>query len=243
MINNISPKNPYVLAWWSAAFPGFGHLILGHYAIGIVLILHEIIINTLAGLNTAIYYSMIGEIETAKQSLNMKWIIAYISPYVFAIWDCYQRALGQNEDAMIAQKKGTHIISNEFSAFGLNRLEQKKPIVSLVWSFLAPFSGHIYINRTPIVLVVPWLVLVVHLSNLLPAIHYSFIGDFNSAINSLDPQWLLYLPSLYGFAVYDAYVHTLEYNSLCKMYQKDLLESLYQSKDFPINTLKISKEK
>jgi hypothetical protein len=235
-INNLDTKNPYVMAWWSAAFPGFGHLILGHYFLGIVLILHEIIINTLSGLNTAIYYSMIGEIETAKQTLDTKWIIAYIGPYIFAIWDCYQKTLKQNEDYAIAYQSG-------YEMYCKNRLDIKNPIVALIWSYLAPGAGHVYIHRLPIIFLIPWFVIVVYISNLLPAVHFIFVGDFENALKGLNPQWLLYLPSMYGFITYDAYIHTLEYNKVYKMELKRFLERRYQNYDFPFDGLKSSKEK
>lgn len=243
MINNIDLKNPYVIAWWSAAFPGFGHLILGHYLLGIILIFHEIIINTLSGLNTAIYFSMIGDIKTAKQALDTRWILAYLAPYVFAIWDCYQKTIQHNEDYLITQQSGYEIVSNNFSVFGLNKLEPKKPITALIWSYLAPAAGHVYINRLSIAILIPWFVTVVYLSNLLPAVHYTFVGDFEATRNSINPQWFLYLPSMYGFIAYDAYVHTLEYNKIYKMQLRKFLEIRYQHHDFSIDGLKSSKEK
>lgn len=243
MINNIDIKNPYVIAWWSAAFPGFGHLILGHYIIGFMLVMHEMIINTLSGLNTAIYYSMIGDFQTAMEKLDTRWLLAYMSPYIFSIWDSYRRTIQQNEDYVIAQQIGYKIVTKDISAFGLNKLDHKKPIVAVLWSFLAPGAGHLYINRTPIAFMVPWFVLVVYFSNVLPAAHFTLLGDFEKASNCLDPQWLLYLPSHYGFIVYDAYLHTLEFNKIYKMQQKRLLEEIYQNQNFPINSFKISKEK
>jgi hypothetical protein len=243
VINHIDIKNPFVIAWWSAAFPGFGHLILGHYFIASILILHEIIINTMCGLNTAIYYSMIGEFHHAKQTLDTKWIIAYINPYVFAIWDSYQKTLNKNEEYIIAKQKGYEIVSNNFSAFCLNRLGTKNPIIASIWSFIAPGSGHIYIHRIPIAFLIPWVVYVTYFSNLLPAIHFLMVGEIEASTNLLNPQWLLYLPSLYGFMMYDSYLHTFEYNKLYKLQQKKQLEKAYQSPSFPIESLMCSEEK
>ena len=242
-INNLDTKNPYVMAWWSAAFPGFGHLILGHYFLGIMLILHEITINTLSGLNTAIYYSMIGDIETAKQYLDTKWILAYIGPYIFAIWDCYQKTSQQNEDYLIAYQSGYEIVSNNISVLCRSRLDIKNPIVALIWSYLAPGAGHVYIHRMPIIFLVPWFVIVVYNANLLPAIHFLFVGDFENALKGLNPQWLLYLPSMYGFITYDAYLHTLEFNQVYKMELKRFLEKRYQNHKFPLGSPISSKEK
>ena len=43
--NYIHLRNPWVTAWWSAAFPGFGHIHLGVYLKGFILFFWEIIIN------------------------------------------------------------------------------------------------------------------------------------------------------------------------------------------------------
>ncbi|MBU9723381.1 hypothetical protein [Bacillus alkalicola] len=38
-------KNPWVPAWWSAAFPGMGHIMLGSYVKGFILFTWEFVIN------------------------------------------------------------------------------------------------------------------------------------------------------------------------------------------------------
>lgn len=35
--NYLHLRNPYVIAWWSAAFPGFAHISLGSYVAGFLL--------------------------------------------------------------------------------------------------------------------------------------------------------------------------------------------------------------
>lgn len=242
MTNIVNLRNPYVIAWWSAAFPGFGHLILGHYVIGLILIIHEIIINSLSGLNTAIYYSMIGEMDTAKQVLDTKWIVAYLTPYIFAIWDSYQRSVVQNDEFILAQRRGYEILSRNISSLGMNRIQQKNPWVAIIWSVLAPGAGHLYINRTPIAFLVPWFVATVYFSHLLPAVHHTMEGDFLSARLLLDPQWLLFLPSIYGFLIYDAYLHALENNQVYAWVQTKVLRETYQDGRFPIHSMKIARD-
>ncbi|UJL46153.1 hypothetical protein KFZ58_17620 [Virgibacillus sp. NKC19-16] len=232
MINNIDIRKPAVIAWWSASFPGFGHLILGNYFIGFILLIHEAVINALSGLNAAIYYSFVGEFEQAMLSIDTTWLLAYVPPYIFAIWNSYQRAKQLNEDYLIARQKGFEIYSNNVPLFGFNRMEEKKPYVAVFWSLLAPGLGHIYINRILVYLVVPLLVLIMYNSELLPAVHYTMTLDFESARNVANPQWLLNLPSIYGFMAYDAYVKTVEYNKLYKQYQQRYLEKTYQHHHF-----------
>jgi hypothetical protein len=232
-INNVGLKNPAVIAWWSAAFPGYGHILLGSHFIGFILLIHEAIMNNLSGLNTAIFYSFIGEFTTAKETLNMTWFLVYIAPYIFSIWDSYQRTIQLNEDYIMARQRGYEIITKGISSFGINRLDLKKPLVSIFWSILAPGSGHIYINQTfMVILLVPWLVIVTYFSNLVPAIYHTFVGDFHLARSLANPQWLLFLPSIYGFVIYDAYVHTLEYNELYKLDQKRYYEQAFQNRNF-----------
>lgn len=50
-------RDPYVIAWWSAALPGLGHLLLSKYLRGFLLFIWEIFINVNAHINLAIMYS------------------------------------------------------------------------------------------------------------------------------------------------------------------------------------------
>jgi len=51
-------RNPFIIAGWSAAFPGFGHLLLSKYLRGYSLFMWEILVNNMAHLNQAIMYSL-----------------------------------------------------------------------------------------------------------------------------------------------------------------------------------------
>lgn len=54
------------------------------------------------------------------------------------------------------------------------------------------------------------------------------------ATSILKPEWLLFIPSHYGYAIYDAYTNTVENN---KLFEKDLrrhLKENYQSTGFKI---------
>ncbi|WP_288183413.1 hypothetical protein [uncultured Sporomusa sp.] len=78
--NFLHLRNPYTIAWWSAAFPGFGYISLGNYIIGFLLFFWEVIINTKAGVNAAILYSFIGDFAKTKEVLNTKWRKQNIRP-------------------------------------------------------------------------------------------------------------------------------------------------------------------
>lgn len=60
-------RNPYIIAWWSAAFPGFGHLLLSKYLRGYALILWELLVNNMAHLNYGIIYSFTGILKWRRK--------------------------------------------------------------------------------------------------------------------------------------------------------------------------------
>jgi len=55
-----------------------------------------------------------------------------------------------------------------------------------------------------------------------------------------DPQWLLFMPSLYLFVIYDAYSLTVEFNKLFEIEQSKFLVDNYQDPSFkmPVDILK-----
>jgi hypothetical protein len=83
-------------ALWSVAIPGFGQLINKQYLKALPLIALEILINMQSGLNTIIIYSFHGQTLQAINSTNYQWLMFYPCIYLFAIWDAYRDA-GGNE--------------------------------------------------------------------------------------------------------------------------------------------------
>ncbi|MDR6880224.1 hypothetical protein ACFPES_23820 [Paenibacillus sp. GCM10023248] len=63
-------KSPYLVAFWSIAFPGFGHLLMSKFIRGMLLFLWELYINQTTHLNEAMVYSFNGDIDSAKTVLN-----------------------------------------------------------------------------------------------------------------------------------------------------------------------------
>ncbi len=78
-------RNPFVVAGWSLAFPGLGHLLLSKYIRGYLLFLWEIFVNVNAHINLAILYSFTGRFEMAKDILDINWVMLYIPTYIFAV--------------------------------------------------------------------------------------------------------------------------------------------------------------
>ena len=62
------------------------------------------------------------------------------------------------------------------------------------------------------------------------------MGDFGQAVAVADPQWLLFLPSIYGYAAYEAYSSTVELNKIFDIELREFLQKRYQLLDlkFPI---------
>jgi len=89
-------NNALEAALWSAAIPGFGQIINKKYFKGLMLIGLEIMLNMCSGLNTIIIYSFHGQTLEAMNLTNYQWLMFYPCIYLFAIWDAYRDA-GGNE--------------------------------------------------------------------------------------------------------------------------------------------------
>jgi len=230
-------RNPYTTAWWSAAYPGFGHISMGNYISGFLLFFWEMIVNTNANVNLAILYSFTGRFDMAKDVVDSRWLLLYVLVFIFAIWDSYRLAIQYNQLAILANRNKQIIKPVSVSFVEINALDRRSPWVAVAWTLVAPGLGHIYTHRIPtgFFLVVWWMV-IAYYSYLFQSVQYSALGLFEYAKMAADPEWLLFLPSIYGFAAYDAYVNTVEYNRLFEKEQGAFLKSQYQTQDFRMPT-------
>jgi len=232
-INHLCRRNPWIAAWWSAAFPGFGQFLLGNVFQGYLHFIWEIIIISLTRLNLAIYYSFTGRFALAASVVDKRWLLLYCAGYVFSIWDSYGTAVALNSFSDLADHEGSTVPPAAISSYAVNFLFRRPPWLPAFWSLVMPGFGQLYIGRYLVGLfLLPWWLVVVYRSHLLEAIHYTAMGAFPAAGAVLDPQWLLFFPSIVGFASYDAYVHTVEYNRLFAAEQSRFLRNYYQSPDF-----------
>ena len=232
-------RNPWIIAWWSAAFPGFGHILLSKYLRGFLLFLWEVYINKQANINLGIYYSFVGEFSKAKEVLNKEWMLLYVGTYIFAIWDSYRTTVDINNNYKLAAREDAEIEVFKLNPLEINYVDKRSPRNSLIWSILIPGGGQLYIHRivTAAFLVIWWIILIKN-SNLLPAIHYSMLGEINKAKSVLNIQWTLNIPSVFGFALYDAYANTVENNKLYNWQQSKFLKREYQHEGFRMPTRK-----
>ena len=228
-------RNPYVIASWSAAFPGLGHLLLSKYVTGFLLFLWEVFINYQAHVNLAILYSLTGKIEMAKQIININWALLYIPTYIFAIYDSYRATVDINNVFILAVREDAEVVPFKIGALEITFLDKKTPWVAAMWSLLSPGAGQVYIHRTivAVFLLGSWIV-VAYFSHLLPAIQYTLTGQLELAKSVVNWQWYLNIPSIYIYAMYDAYVNCVEENNLYDWEQSKFLKKNYQNKNFPI---------
>lgn len=228
-------RNPYIIAWWSAAFPGFGHMLLSKYLRGYALFIWEVIVNVNANINYSMIYSFQGNIDMAKEVIDTRWLLMYIPVYLFGIWDSYRTTVDINRIYLLADREDHRFNTYAIGALEINYLDKRNPMVSMMWSLFIPGLGQLYIHRIlTAIFVIIWLVIFYYFSHVQEAIVLLILGDIKEATSVLRPEWLLFIPSHYGFAIYDSYINTVENN---KLFEKDLRKHLtlnYQSERFKI---------
>jgi TM2 domain-containing membrane protein YozV len=214
-INSVYPRTPWITAWWSAAFPGFGHMYLGKHLHGFILIIWELIVNNQANLNLGIALSFLGRFEEAKAQINPDWGLLYVSVYIYSIWDSYRCAVEINKSHTLSEVEDAPVAPSDVSFFDVVILDKKKPLLGFIWSFFTPGLGQLYGGSTIVgTFVLAWWIFVCYKATAVRAWFYSFLGDFHTATAILDWQWFLFLPSMYAFAIYQAYVSVTESNTL-----------------------------
>lgn len=89
-------RNKLELLLWGIAFPGFGQLLNGRYAKGLLFIILELVINVNSNFNRIIMYSFNGDTRLAAETADYGWLMFYPCIYFFAIWDAYKEGAGEN---------------------------------------------------------------------------------------------------------------------------------------------------
>lgn len=175
-------------------------------------------------------YSFTGKIELAKEVLHTRMLVIYIPVYIFCIWDSYRLTVDLNNHYHLAKRESAAVVPFKMNEWGINLINKRNPAVALVWSLLYPGLGSLYIHRLPSgFFAVTWTATIVYFSHFLDAINYTLMGEFQQETQVLDAQWSLFLPSIYCFAAYEAYVLTVEYNKVYKQEQKQYLVKKYQN--------------
>ena len=228
-------RSPSIVAWWSAAFPGFGHMLLSKYLRGFVLVIWEVIVNIQANVNLAIIYSFQGKIDLAIDVLDTRWLMVYFPVYIFGIWDSYRTTVDLNKVYILADREEHRFNSFNIAAFEINYLELRSPVMAGLWSLFVPGLGQLYLHRIVSgFFIIFFSLLFFYLSHFLEAANLLMIGEVKQATSVLNAEWLLMLPSIYGFSFFDAYMHTVENNKLFKKEQRKFLRVNYQHPDFQL---------
>lgn len=89
----------------------------------------------------------------------------------------------------------------------------KSPVAAMLWSIALPGLGQIY-NRdyVPAFLLLVLEFLININSNLNLSVLHSFHYDFQLAHEAVNYRWGLFYPSIYGFAIWQAYNHAKAHN-------------------------------
>nr|WP_315990965.1 hypothetical protein [Desulforamulus aquiferis] len=222
-------KSPWLPMWWSAALPGLGHLCQGQYFRGLVLMSWEILVNSKARINMAILYTFTGKFHQANEVLDYGWALFYGVIFCFAIFDSYRISVTYNKLARLERYQAHRKYKfMTMSTYGVNYLDRANPWVALAWSALLSGFGHIYNHKAlKGMILLGWTVAIIYFANINMAIIHTSFGRFDLAEATVNYQWLLFFPSLYIFAMWDAYNDTVEMNKLFAEEQKARLKKLY----------------
>ena len=226
-------RSPAIIAWWSAAYPGFGHLLLSKYLRGFVLFIWEVIVNVNANINLGIIYSFQGNIDMVIEVLDTRWVLVYLPVYFFGIWDSHRTTVDMNKVYLLAEREEHRFNIFSIGAMEINYLDKRNPLMAAFWSAVVPGLGQLYIHRIiTAFFVIFWAILFYYLSNSLEAVTFLILGEVEQATSVLNQKYLLMLPSIYGFSIYDAYVNTIENNKLFEREQRKFLKDNYQHPQF-----------
>ncbi|RXJ02435.1 hypothetical protein DS745_06955 [Anaerobacillus alkaliphilus] len=235
-ISQLKEQNPYMIAWWSAVFPGFGHYLLSQYTRAVLLTLTEVVINTLARINEAMVYSFCGNFEMAKNVLEPRWTLGYLLIYLITIADSFRVALYQKKLTHLAKLEKSPIQNMEIFSTEILYLQKQSPVMGPLYSFFFPGLGQLYQQRYGLAFyAIFWWWFYLTFSRLHESFLYLVLGRLEQSITVLHPHWLLFMPSVMGGAIYHAYRTTIEHNELYRLEQRQHLSSRYQNFTFRIS--------
>lgn len=226
-------RNPYTVIFWSIAYAGLGHILLDKYFRGFILIAGETFLNAAAHLNMTIFYTITMRFDLAKQVLEPGWFILYLAVYSFAIFDSYRETIEINKNYVLAAREDAEIKCFAINSNSFTHLNSIPPWLAALWSAIVPGSGCFLMQKMnrALYLMVLWGIFA-YLSGLFTAVIQTLAGQFDSAKASLNIQWYLNIPSLWFFAVYEAYTCAVGNNKLCRWELSKYLKKEYQNRQF-----------
>lgn len=228
-------KNPLAVVWWSAAFPGFGHLFISQYVRGTLLTLAEVILNTLAHINQALMYSYSGRFAMAKNILDIRWAVAYMLIYMLAMWDSYVNAKSLNKAYRMALLENARIAPGGVYTRDIQFLDRRSRLSAALMSLFFPGMGQFYNQRIGLALyALCWWGVYTTFSLVPVSLHRLLLGDLPGSLEVLRCHWLLFMPSVAGGAAYHAFETAGDHNQLLRMEQRQYLQERYRDTDIRI---------
>ena len=235
-INYVTKRNPWTAAFWAMALPGLGHIHLGLYIKGFILISGEIFLNLTGHINEAILYTMTFQFDKVHQVTNLNWAFLYCSIWVLAIFDSYRVAVELNKYTWFEEKQSVRYFKKGvLEILGINFIEKRTPWMSIFLSATLSGLSHICNNKLISGLtLLGWMIAIAYYTEYPNMIIYTFTGQFERINSIVNYKWLLFFPSIYFFAIFDAYTHTVNYNNLYKEEQKYYLLNKFGKNDFDL---------
>lgn len=230
-ITYIWRRNPYIVMWWSAAFPGFGHILMNQYARGLLLTLSEVVINTLGHVNEAMVYTFCGQFELAASTLEPRWMYGYLIIYLYSIWNSYRTAFTMNRLSHLAELENIKMIRVHISIPEIHYLERKNPVMGALWSFFFPGIGFLYNQRVFLgIYALVWWWIKATMAHYYDSVFLLLSGRIQESVAVLDRQWLLFMPSVLGGAIYYSYIQSVDQNHMFITEQKQFFAERYTGK-------------
>lgn len=108
------------------------------------------------------------------------------------------------------------------SMLGTTQLHKRNPLTIACWSLAFPGFGHLllskYLRGYALIL---WEIFINQIIQLNSAMVYTFNGQFQAALDVLDPKFMsLYIP-VYLFAIYDSYRTAVDMNKIYLLAQRE----------------------
>ncbi|WHH60804.1 hypothetical protein [Petroclostridium sp. X23] len=214
-INFIHRSHPWTALWWSAAIPGFGHMHLGAYTRGLIFMAGEIFINLKAHINLAIFYTFTGNFVKANHVLNERWALFYMAVWVFAMHDAWRLTIEGNRICELEEAQEKRYFKRmRLALFSVNMLDQRIPSLAAFFSTILGGSGQLYNGQfVKGFILIGWTMVINYYAQTNHLLSKFFLGK-QIYLQNIDWQWLLFLPSIYGFCIWDSYLCAVEINKL-----------------------------
>lgn len=233
VINN---RNPYTVTFWSMACAGLGQILLDRYFRGFILLIGEIFLNYLANLNYAIFYTITGQYALAKEVININALLLYLGIYCFSIFDSYRDTVVINNAYRLADRENAKITCFAANKTGFTILQNVSPYIALIWSAILPGAGCFVLQRMnrAMYLLALWSVNA-YFAGFYSAVFFTVSGHYELAKESLNIQWLLNLPSIWLFSMFESYNCALENNKVHKRELSNFLTEEYRRTCFNLS--------